>query len=512
MRAGSHIGGRFDVWFGRDAWQWEGTAVADLGWRKPIELFIDQQVLIDTVSGGEHVAEFSALTEVDTFEQRGEDLYLEGHILFSAFLDAPAAPELSAGPEQEEGAGGVRQIQHRMPFDLTLPVAAQGAGTLNVTVEVADAVLDVLGPGWIHIRALLTVDGLAAGGGYTAHCGAQEAVVAPAPPPPGASGDAADSALQASPEPAPGAGVSARPEAAGVRSAERAEPADGRPPTYERLFGAGAAAFGQAPPPAPGGGFAERESSLSAEGWKSQLEDADRALHGPFSPFRTGRATPAEEAAVLSAKDPEDGAVAHFHMEGAEADANDAEPEQARGDAAGPDGTAATAGPGAEAETAARTEWNGGVTSPPSESEPRSPLPPGSAQGEMGAREFADADGAVAAFPLWQGGAAKTPAAASFAAESSSSSASAEEGVQTSYNAIPEAPVEMTAAEWFWKTMGVPAEEARFTMKFRIVQEAETLEEIAQVYRVSAAELQRANQLRSDVVETGDLLYIPLRA
>ena len=67
----------------------------------------------------------------------------------------------------------------------------------------------------------------------------------------------------------------------------------------------------------------------------------------------------------------------------------------------------------------------------------------------------------------------------------------------------------MTAAQWFWKTLNVPRSDVRFTMKFRIVQTEESLEDIAQEYRMSTTELLRANPLTQQTLDPGTLLYIP---
>lgn len=392
--------------------------MAESDWRKPIELYIDQQVFIDAVEGGESVQELSALTEVDSFEQRGEELYLEGHILFTAFL---GLHESEAG-----GPGAIRQAQYRMPFDLSVPVAAQVPGTLNVTVEVPEAALDVLGPGWTHIRAVMKVDGLAGDGGYTVHCGAQEAEVA-------------------------AARKSAEPDAnveGGQESEQETEP--------ELAFAA----------------RQEAEESSPAQNWKTQLEEADRALSGAFSPFRTGQ-PPAEPDAADVRQD--DALIASFHYEGLDLNTPFATPDS----------------PGDEEQAEnTRRDWDDVLFTPEVADYP---VPAFSTQ------PVAPED-------------AVAPAEADESAPPEPAVVSETTRVQTSYTAVPESPVEMSAAQWFWKTLNVPDGETVATMKFRIVQEDETLDGIAQMYRLTVTELLRANRRTGEAaVAAGDLLYIPGR-
>ncbi|MHB1683719.1 MAG: hypothetical protein ACYCYO_12975, partial [Bacilli bacterium] len=271
--------------------------MADRDSQSAIELFIDQQVFIDMVRGNEQVEEFAAHTEVTTFERRGSDLYLEGNILFTAYLDAR---EQDAGTGwQEAQPEGVRQaevehLQHRMPFDLSVPVAAESAGLFSVQVQVPEATVDVLGPGWLHIRAVLQVEGLPHNSGFAAHCGAQEVVV------PGSLAPA--DAQQRAGQSTEGEQTGATPEQSPYDYSEllapfsvtkpSAQPAwDTFAPTgqfpgqqyvessAEAVEAVEAPARDAASQPAD-----EVESSLSESGWKLQLQGADRALHGVSHP------------------------------------------------------------------------------------------------------------------------------------------------------------------------------------------------------------------------------------
>jgi len=434
--------------------------VAEYSFRETIELFIDQQVFIDLVHGDEKVAEFSALTEVTSFEQRGDSLYLEGNILFTAYV------EQSAGPEGEPSAGHsdavVEHIAHRMPFDVTVPVDAQIAGMLSVSVQVPDATVDILGPGWIHIRALAQVQGLSPYGGYTAHCGAQEAVV-PAQ-------GALSAALTLSD--------------AGLGDASAIEP-DGADQKAGSPDVKASSPLSLAELVAPSRRAQEQESgaqeqdpdageSLSEAGWKEQLAGADRALFGTFNPYRSG-------GPDAEAKPPSEGEVAHFHFE-----AVDLEPDDPSVDAA-----AAVAKLKHEFENA-RSEWHDAVLQPAPEAAPvivPSPTPVLDLNVNVNALHMAKTHEIVEELE-------PTPTGE----------------VAMSYTAVPETQVnDWTAAQWFWNTLNIPAGESSYKMKFRIVHEEDTVDDLATRYQISQTDLLRANPSLEGGLIPGDLLFIPGR-
>ncbi|MCY0901796.1 MAG: hypothetical protein OWU32_06345 [Firmicutes bacterium] len=440
--------------------------MAEYSFRQTIELFIDQQVFIDLVHGDEKVAEFSALTEVTSFEQRGESLYLEGNILFTAYVEQSGG---SAGePAAEPPDAVVEHIAHRMPFDVTVPVDAQIAGMLSVTVQVPDATVDILGPGWIHIRALAQVQGLSPDGGYTAHCGAQEAVVpaqgalhAPVNVAHPSQGDAA--AIQASeadlsvatPEfPMPAAAPLSFSElvAPSLRAQERAQDDEAEAQEHD---------------PAAG-------ESLSEVGWKEQLAGADRALFGTFNPYRSG----SQDA---EAKPPLKEEVAHFHFE-----AVDLEPRDPKADP-----SAAIAKLKTEFENA-RSEWHDAVLQPAPEPAPvivPTPTPVVDLNVNVNAVHIAKTHEIVE-------GSEPTPAGE----------------VAMSYTAVPETQVnDWTAAQWFWNTLNIPAGESSYKMKFRIVHDEDTVDDLATRYQLSQTDLLRANPSMESGLIPGELLFIPGR-
>ena len=557
-----------------------GIALTDRDNQQAIELFIDQQVFIDVVRGNEQVDEFAAHTEVTTFERRGSDLYLEGNILFTAYLDASAQPpeaNQQGSPPDGTPRADVEHLQHRMPFDLSVPVAAQSAGLFSVQVQVPEATVDVLGPGWLHIRAVLRVEGLPQNGGYAAHCGAQEEVV---PAFPNGLTGAPVSPFAAYGQPADEQSTEAQSNDGQPNHKGGSQPFD-----YSDLLAPFSVTEPSTPPAwdtfAPTGHFSDHqdterpaleagstrdatsedaddvESSLSESGWKQQLQGADRALHGVnhtpfetiapadaenakeatkeatkeaaehrsgsgFHPFRTGQPPRPEAAPEFSAARTfadGDGSgdesphlsyhFEHTQLDGAESpggpntpDTPDTPGSSVQGLADGSLHTDAGASP--------RAEWmDDMIPAMPFSGDPlraespdpqsTTPIPP-EVERSAPPAEVEDT----------HRDASEIAAHASVQTHQEVVETVDPAAMQMSYAAVPEEAVALTAAEWFWKTMNVPTGETSFTMKFRIVQVTETVEDIANYYNVSVAELLRANEMTMDASIEGSLLYIPV--
>jgi stage VI sporulation protein D len=54
-------------------------------------------------------------------------------------------------------------------------------------------------------------------------------------------------------------------------------------------------------------------------------------------------------------------------------------------------------------------------------------------------------------------------------------------------------------------------QESKVTMKFRIVQEEDSLPDLAELYQTSVNDLVRVNNLQRQEVDRGQILYIPTR-
>ena len=499
------------------------------------ELFVDQQVFVDAVRGNEQVEEFSALTEVTTFEQRGENLYLEGNVLFTAYLADQASPDSAS--DAREGAGAVEHLQHRMPFDLSLPASAQEPGLLSVSVHVPDATLDILGPGWIHLRAVLEIEGLKAAGGYTAHCGAQEAIVPPLVQPVREEQAIVSESLSLDELLEPFTLIDDQKEAAPQEAAppeELREEIREEPPLSPASLDKPQVQQGS--PLREPASASQSFASSSALQWQQDLQGADRALHGtpPFasmmSPFKTGRAPRDHESSEVVQEHTsftqwvtEDvhSTISHLSAELTADKGSDAAFEVTVDSATDitadiePDLTAATRGDDlADGHVdddfhfhfehvnlpPEDPKWLPGLGDSamanvlPSSSSPEQRV---LAQDEE-VKEVEEVREVISDL--------SEPLVAEVSAVENDSH------VQATYKIAPEPEVSMTTTEWFWKSLNVPSGETHFTMKFRIVQASETLDDIAQVYRVSLADLVRANPSTQDGLSPGALLYIPMRA
>ncbi|MHB1682411.1 MAG: hypothetical protein ACYCYO_06215, partial [Bacilli bacterium] len=436
---------------------------------------------------------------------------------------------------------------HRRPFDLSVPVAAESAGLFSVQVQVPEATVDVLGPGWLHIRAVLQVEGLPHNSGFAAHCGAQEVVV------PGSLAPADEQ--QRAGQSTEGEQTGATPEQSPYDYSELLAPFSVTKPSTQPAWDtfaptgqfpgqqsveSSAEAVEEAVRDAASQPADEVESSLSESGWKLQLQGADRALHGVRHPQ-------AETDAPADAEDVKGSAAPAESLADAPADVRDAKGSSAPADKAA-DNVSDKATEKATDALQAEQRSAGGFH-PFRTGQPPQPEQPESDPKFYVARATADSasddessphlsyhfehthleDSVKSPADIM----AASPAAAEPLPESQRDSAKIETttqvsvqaqqergetvgvadragGTQMSYTAVPEEPVELSAAQWFWKTMDIPAGEGSFTMKFRIVQVAETVEDIANYYNISVTELLRANEMSMDASIAGSLLYIPV--
>ncbi len=351
------------------------------------DLFLDQQVFMDAVRGNERIDQYSAYTEVTTFEQRGEQLYLEGNILIAAYLERE-------GEASEEVQ--VEHVEHRLPFEVSVPLYVHNPGMLSVKAQVPELDLEITGPGWLHLEALLLIEGLSSEGGAIVTCGAQEFELA----------------AQDIPD---------------TRDEE---------PQREVVF--------------------ESDVSYSEADWKKQLQGADRAFYG-LEPAH-------DESQTEIAPEPMD---QWERIEQVESVAPAPEPVLELAPEPAPEPVEAMLEP----------------------VEMRS-LP----------------DDQVPIFPEAEEIVHRPSRITEILPEIME-----QPGMpQASYNALPEQIESMTAAEWFWKTLPIPAGETRYTLKYRVVQAEETLEEIAGYYQVKMTELLLVNHLANEYVSPGEVLYIPL--
>lgn len=470
---------------------------------RKIVLKVDQQVFTDVVHGDESIEEYSAPTEVVTFEQRGESFFLEGNILFSAFLREPE--ELSASVE----ASSIKHMRHRMAFDLRVPVSGQSQTMLSVSVEMPEAELSVLGPGWVHVKGLLEIAGLDDCQGYVAHCGAQEILVPPRADVLAGDGEAlsefefSKNTPPSKPLESNGAVPEQAPEDAVLLRSDE-EPL--KPYEMKDLSGLAYQAWTEQThglssqlqaSGEQGDEINGQSESLSELGWKTHLVEADRALFGTAAESAVEEQTRLEptankeesaevamrkeeqnERALAEPVDSRDETVElqTFHFE-----SSDISTKQSINKESSPVSERSAIdqslfGSGGVSEAIVETHLS------PFESNNVKPIDP--------------------VFPIAEEHMERT--------EKKYAVPDGDGGPQMSYTAVPETRVEMSAAEWFWKTLNIPAGESVYKMTFRIVRGKETLEEIAASYNLTVTQLLHANASLEQPIADGALLYIPL--
>lgn len=466
---------------------------------RKIVLEVDQQVFTDVVHGDETMEEYSAPTEVVTFEQRGDSFFLEGNILFSAFLREPQ--ELSAALD----ASSIKHMRHRMPFDLRVPVSGQSQTMLNVSVEMPEAELCVLGPGWVNVKGALEITGLDDRAGYVAHCGAQEILVPARAEPESEKGDAFVAppfAKETSPSEFLEANDATFEQAPADAVLLRSEEEPLMPFEMKDLSGLAYQTWtdqAHVPPSHPHARSDQEESnagqaeSLSELGWKTHLVEADRALFGAVAESVDNEHESMEtagerEAAAVIGKEPQERTddervnaqyetveLQSFHYESSDVTTNQPMKMESTPDSERSAIDQSLFGSGGVSESFLET--NMAPFGSPVAPSVHPVLPKEEESMERTEKKYAASEG---------------------------------DGVpQMSYTAVPETHIEMTAAEWFWKTLNIPTGESVYKMTFRIVRGKETLEEVAASYDLTVTQLLHANASLEQPIADGALLYIP---
>jgi hypothetical protein len=145
-----------------------------------IQLSVDQEVFVDSVRDGDAIEDATVATEVTSFDRIGDAYVLEGAIVFAGYLTRAGGLERLESAEFDtlsidfdEGPFATH-VHHRMPFVLRVPTRAQPRGIVNVKSRIAAWKLEVISAGWLRVVADLTVTGLNGENGYHFQCGAQE--------------------------------------------------------------------------------------------------------------------------------------------------------------------------------------------------------------------------------------------------------------------------------------------------------------------------------------------------
>ncbi len=136
-----------------------------------IRLPIDQEVYMDTVQEGTVVEDATVATEVVSFERVGDAYVLEGAIVFAGYISKEVANDMDEAVAED---GKVEHFHQRLPFILRVPIQTQPRGILNVKSRLSGWQLSVAGRGWLRVEGDLQVAGLSGDDGYHFECGGQQ--------------------------------------------------------------------------------------------------------------------------------------------------------------------------------------------------------------------------------------------------------------------------------------------------------------------------------------------------
>ncbi|WP_067933031.1 LysM peptidoglycan-binding domain-containing protein [Alicyclobacillus kakegawensis] len=477
-----------------------------------VHLDIQQEVFLDVVRDGDVIEDATVATEVTSFERIGDAYVLEGAIVFAGYIQRGEADE--GLPEQEMddilgfgiADGSVEHVHHRMPFTFRVPVSGQPRSVMNVTSRIARWKLEVVGTGWVRVVADLAIFGLNAEEGYHFQCGAQEegdAWFGQAPHlDAGADADWVDSPqTRVANEPSEVPDSASANETQNQSAEEEFELVRGpgqSDDAADAISWARGGADAQAPQPEGQG----EPKSLSGE-----LKHYDRALagkDGESQPQVHAEAEPGQEGVREAASEPWD---ARTQREEEGDAASGLEPPPAR-ESAREDGTAI-----------AEYEFEHQLSADEMKRPP-------AAVAESGlldtVRDFTD-EGLTA--PIGLGpqirygsrpddnsprGAGDGRAAA--AADSVSKESVPSDGAVTESDAAWDEAQDKSGVSHMWSFVDFSAPERTYTMRFAIVLEEESVDDLAERLGCSRQELLRINRLSSGTtLYAGQTLLIPSR-
>ncbi|WP_018131506.1 LysM peptidoglycan-binding domain-containing protein [Effusibacillus pohliae] len=530
-----------------------------------IRIEVDQRLTLETGADGQLQDDASVATEITYFDRVGNFYILEGVLTFSGSVAA------ATGDSESGSQHRVSPISCRLPFALRIPVKGQ-PNFLDVNTRIGEWGVKPAGPGQLQLLAELLIQGLNGQNGYSFYCGDQEVSVPPQYATSEAAVQEADAAAAGhgsarsgmQPQQQADKGYNERewmieakekqdepdslvfqPDsgwleqlqsalqqpAAAVRSGEQpaddSQPVD-RPPADGEQLGneerlVDRAASESEPTVAP----VREEEVYQFEALADELsveEDTPLSAEAAWAGCAAEAAESAAEPATASAEGEATGAAAP------EVEAAAAEPvasEQMAGPAveqvAAPV-EPAPAGPkisfGAKKE-----EVNGAPVK-------LSGLAYGSVTKEMGREEPAQAGAAeqanvqptaqaVAKQTVTQETAVKAAAPQAGGAEAAVKEGAAEEAVEqvaeiqrdeddAAASVVYDTAAEESATSLWGKWLQKESDE-KYTLKFRIVQESESLDELANRYGTPVESLMRANGLTSEQIDAGQVLIIPGR-
>ncbi|GAX90497.1 LysM peptidoglycan-binding domain-containing protein [Effusibacillus lacus] len=137
-----------------------------------IRIQVDQRLPVQSGVAGEVRDDSSVSSEITYFDRVGDFYILEGALTFSGGVQS--------GPTGEPGHHDVQPFSYRLPYALRIPVAGQ-PNFLEVTTRIGKWRVRAEEPDFLQLQAELTVQGLNGRNGYSFYCGDQEDWVQPQP-------------------------------------------------------------------------------------------------------------------------------------------------------------------------------------------------------------------------------------------------------------------------------------------------------------------------------------------
>ncbi|MCL6636808.1 MAG: LysM peptidoglycan-binding domain-containing protein [Alicyclobacillus sp.] len=490
-----------------------------------IRLNLDQEVFLEAVREGDTFEDATVATEVTSFDRNGDAYVLEGAVVFAGVLVPPGETDRRASPAWDPASvGATRFVQHRLPFLLRVPVRAQPRGLVNVASRITQWNIQVAAPQWLRVLADLQISGLNGQQGYHFQCGAQEAgdwfpEATPSTDrtvvPEGAEQPARDRSMPAeSPTAEAAEALAVQPAAMEWRG--RGREAEG--PSLEDLSAARAGHGGEdatqaAPTAAASAAAGEVDLDTPwpvASAARTTQEAADTPpRHTPTEPHEAG------EAATSVALTDDAGASSATRPAPAEAETDVVANSAASPAAAGPEPRQS-----AEAAESVWMEFEHQLT--PAELAADLPESDGTpAREEPTVVWGASAAAASAQLPS-AGFQALVPGRGSMAAGGGTGTvaqptAEAAAGDLAAPAAVGEAASRSEGnhgpgASSLWSFVDFNAPETKYTLRFVIVMEEETLDMVAERLGCSKTDLMRVNHLATETVYPGQSLRVPVPA
>lgn len=135
-----------------------------------IRLPIDQEIFSQVARAGDTVEDATVASEVISLAREGSVYEIEGAIVFAGYV---RNSELETTDESADGEE-MEHIHHRLPFTLRVPVESQQPNVINIKSRLSGFALNIVSDNWLNVQGNLEIHGLRADEGYHFRCGGQE--------------------------------------------------------------------------------------------------------------------------------------------------------------------------------------------------------------------------------------------------------------------------------------------------------------------------------------------------